>query len=82
MDIKRPKWSSLAPNGLGSAAGGDVDQVAWKNKGQEAPPAYRELGLSNLYAGDPFNSLCGYYVCAFFILPSRRPLSAVLAMPF
>ena len=26
---------------------------------------HRELGLSNLYAEDPFNSFCGYSLCAF-----------------
>ena len=36
-----------------------------ENKAEEAPP-HKELGLSNLYAGDPFNSLCGYSLCAFF----------------
>ena len=34
-------------------------------KAEEAPP-HKDLGLSNLYAGDPFNSLCGYCLCAFF----------------
>ena len=28
--------------------------------------SHKEFGLSNLYAGDPFNSLCGYSVCVFF----------------
>ena len=36
-----------------------------ENKTEEAPP-HKELGLSNLYAADPFNSLCGYSLCAFF----------------
>ena len=35
-----------------------------ENKTEEAPP-HKELGLSNLYAGDPFISLCGYSLCAF-----------------
>ena len=30
-------------------------------------PAYRiRVGLSDLYAGDPFNSLCGFFSCACF----------------
>ena len=40
---------------------------SWKKK-QKRPPPHKELGLSNLYAGDPFNSLCGYSLCAFFAL--------------
>ena len=42
---------------------------SWKIKQKSPPPSHKELGLSNLYAGDPFNSLCGYSLCAFF-----RPL--------
>ena len=37
-----------------------------ENKGQEPPPPHKELGLPNLYAGDPFNSLYGYSLCASF----------------
>ena len=43
-----------------------VGFLSLENKGEEASPPHRELGLSNLYAGDPFNSLCGYSLCAFF----------------
>ena len=45
-----------------------VGVLLLENKGEEACP-HKELGLSNLYAGGPFNSLCGYSLCAFF-----RPL--------
>ena len=38
----------------------------WKDK----RPPHKELGLSNLYAGDPSNSLCGYSLCAFFLPPN------------
>ena len=32
-----------------------------ENLGEETPPpTYKEFGLSNLYAGDPFNSLCAF----------------------
>ena len=38
-----------------------------EKKGQEAPP-HKEFVLSNLYAGDPFNSSCGSSSCVFFAL--------------
>ena len=36
-----------------------------ENKREEAP-SHKELGLSNLYAGGPFDAVCGYSSCAFF----------------
>ena len=36
-----------------------------QNIGEEGPP-HKELGLSDLYAGGPFDSLCGYSLCVFF----------------
>ena len=37
---------------------------SWRIK-EKRPPPHKDLGLSNLYAGDPFNSLCGYSLCVF-----------------
>ena len=35
------------------------------------PPPRKEFGLSNLYAGDRFNSLCGHSLCAFLVAPDQ-----------
>ena len=40
---------------------------------EKRPPPRQELGVSNLFARGPFDSLCGYSLCALFA-PDRRVL--------
>ena len=56
-----PKSPQLGSDPKNSLCGG-----SFPGKLSRRGPPQKELGLSNLYAGDPFNSLCGYSLCALF----------------
>ena len=64
-----PKIRQLGSHPKNSLCGGSFLK---KKEKRPPPPPNKELGLSNLYAGDPFNSLCGFALCAFFD-PYEKP---------
>ena len=52
--------------------------LSCKEQAEKRPPPHKEL-VSSLYAGDPFNSLCGHCLCAFFA-PLKNCLQFLFAL--